>query len=292
MGKQLNLPGNITIDSDEFAKKSHDEQTAIIKEVFKAITEDPNINGVLFNPETGNRIFVDTVIGTPQEQQMIDVIIDSILKGNISASGISRDEIGTILQKIEDGTATPEEQNLARLFLTQANDDQEACMISQNLSSVICEMAEFVATQRHYDSKIADYYLSLLTIFTLDTVLTEGTVLNKYRHNPDAGDKVLDMIAEEIYKVCKDKMASMPDDLTMAMALTKLIVRLTKNHPFTYVSEIKDLFAEANGHNVEAEFINGPRPKNGSNDGTPSNVVRPNVFDKGSEDVKNAMRDE
>lgn len=272
MGKIIKLPGGAELDCEEFSSLSYEEKYEKIKKVFRDVGEDPTVRGVLFNPHSGEKILIDDIIDTPQEKGLIDAVIKSIENQDISSTMVKKGEMRETLERIKNGEATEEEKQIQQMLESEMAENLEGQMVIQNVAAMVIQVARFVEKERHYTPTMGEFYIPLMSIFSLQALMDDSTLMHKYLNNPDVGDKVIDALGEDIMNTWKAKVESVPDNLSLAMALTRVIINLIGSVPVGPIDKIANLIESATGvdptGSCDVEIVNGPRPK----------TVTPNVY--------------
>lgn len=284
------LPGGDGIDLDEFKKMSHEQKCAKVKEAFEKINGTPSTKGVLYNPITKEVMDISSILGTPDETAAVEAVVNCMEDETIMHQVIKREEIQQIADNIRNGKASLKDLQAAEILSSISREEQEGAMVVQNVTSMIIQVAKFTQEERNYRSRVSDYLVPIMSVFSLQGLLSgpdSGCLMGKYKSNPEAMSDLVKELGDDIMEEWTSTATSVPDNLTLAMALITKAIDLTQDIEVSHLKEIEDLVSEAS--NVEFEIVNGERDGNGSN-GTP-NMTQANVYDPNNDEMKNILRD-
>ena len=204
---------------DEFNKLSEDEKYEAIRNLIHMINEDSQAKAVLFNPVENVTYSIEELINKIGEEEVIKLLAKAIEEGNMSPKSISKEELKEIIERKENGTATPEDERTLELF-NRAIEDDEAIKLNKSLTAIVIELVDFTQNERHFAPTFGDFIATFNIIAVITGVFTEDSSLSKYKQmGPSIIHHMTEEIARDILDTWINTCSEVPDDYTMLCAL-------------------------------------------------------------------------
>ena len=216
--------------SEEFKNLPEEEKKKVIRNLVSA--RAANTQAALFNPSTQQIVGIDELVEQAGEEAVVDMIYNSLKDAKMESVSLESHEIKKLLDKAAKGQCSESELTMLGFIADQVMSS-DAMHAQKILLDFIADLVEFARNDRHFDIRLGDIFVPIMTLCFSSVLASDNSGLDNYSASDATTlSKMFDAIAEDVYDTWKASCSELPGPGFVFMGLLHAAIKILKENDF------------------------------------------------------------